>query len=277
MKALARFSYSHRRQMLLGWLALLVVLFAACAAGAGDYKTDFKLPGSESQAALDLLKAKGVNDRTGFSGQVVFRADKGINDPAVKSTMEKFFADLQAKVPDTTVKSPYDPANAYQVSKDGKIAYAEANLADRNQEGYRKAGDTVKELRKEVHQDGLEIELGGDIFADQPEFSSEFIGVIAAVVILLVAFGSVLAMGLPIITALFGIGSGAALIGLFTRVMNVPDFTTQVAAMIGIGVGIDYALLIVSRYRTTLHEGSDPESSVTLAIDTSGRAVLFAG
>src|SRR6476660_462604 len=168
MKALARFSYSHRRQMLLGWLALLVVLIGACAAGAGEYKTDFKLPGSESQAALDLLKAKGVNDRTGFSGQVAFKADKGVNDSAVKSTMEKFFADIQSKVPESTVKSPYDTANAYQISKDGKIAYAEVNLSDRNQEGYRNAGDTVKELRKEVHQDGLEVELGGDIFADEP-------------------------------------------------------------------------------------------------------------
>src|SRR5213083_129009 len=118
MKGIAQFSYRRRRLVIIGWIGLLIGLFALSSVLAGEYKTDFKLPGSESQAALDLLKAKGVNDRTGFSGQVVFKADNGVADATVKSTMEKFFADILAKVPDSALKSPYDPANSYQVAKD---------------------------------------------------------------------------------------------------------------------------------------------------------------
>ena len=121
------------------------------------------------------------------------------------------------------------------------------------------------------------MELGGDMFASAPTFSSEFIGIAAAIIILLIAFGSVIAMGLPIITALFGIGFGIAIITIASRFMAIPEFSTQLAAMIGIGVGIDYALLIVSRYRDALKDGLDPEQSVLLSLDTSGRAVVFAG
>ena len=280
MRRLANFCYSHRRVVLLGWIGILVGLFALSAALAGEYKTEFKLPGSESQAAVDLLQEKGVSERTGFVGQVVFRAEQGVNNAPVRQTLEKFFSDIESRINGVQVASPYEPANSYQVSSDGKIAYAEINFSDRNNEQYIEDADVVKELHKEVQAqapEGLRIELGGDLFAEQPEFSSEMIGLVAAIIILLVVFGSVLAMGLPVITALFGIGCGAAIIGLVTRVLSVPDFTTQVAAMIGIGVGIDYALLIVTRYRAGLHDGLEPRDAITLSIDTSGRAVVFAG
>ena len=280
MKNLANFCYSRRRLVLAGWIGLLVLLFGLSAAFGGKYKTEFKLPGSESQAAVDLLEAKGVSERTGFAGQVVFRAEEGVSNPAVRQTLEQFFSDIESQVQGVQVASPYDPANAYQVSSDGKIAYAELNFSDRSNEEYIDDADIIKALHKEVQAQapqGLQIELGGDLFADQPEFSSEMLGLFAAIIILLVVFGSVLAMGLPIITALFGIGCGAAIIMLVARVLSVPDFTTQVAAMIGIGVGIDYALLIVTRYRAGLYDGLAPRDAVVLSVDTSGRAVLFAG
>jgi RND superfamily putative drug exporter len=280
MRNLANFCYSRRWLVLLGWIGLLFGLFALSAALSGEFKTEFKLPGSESQAAVDLLKEKGVSDRTGFPGQVVIKADQGINDPAVKQSLEAFFADIESNVEDISIASPYDPANAYQIASDGKIAYAEINFSDRSNEQYIEDADEIKELHEEAEASapqGLQVELGGDLFAEQPEFSSEVFGLIAAIIILLVVFGSVLAMGLPIITALFGIGCGSALIMLTTRLLSVPDFTTQVAAMIGIGVGIDYALLIVTRYRAGLHDGLEPKDAVILSVDTSGRAVVFAG
>ena len=265
---------------MVGWIGLLIGLFVLSSALGGEFKTDFELPGSESQAALDLLTDRGVSERTGFAGQVVFRSDNGVNDPAVRRAMERLFSEIETNLEDVRVASPYVPQNSYQVSEDGRVAYAEINFSKRDNEQYIEDADEVKDLREEVLEGapaGLQVELGGDLFAEQPEFSSEAIGLFAAVIILLVAFGSVLAMGLPIGTALFGIGSGSALIGLVTRVLNVPDFTTQVAAMIGIGVGIDYALLIVTRYRSGLHDGLEPSEAVTLALDTSGRAVVFAG
>jgi RND superfamily putative drug exporter len=280
MKQLALFCYSHRRVVLAGWIVLLVGLFMLSGAFGDEFKTEFKLPGSESQAAVDLLEERGVSERTGFAGQVVFRAEQGIDDPAVQQTMEQFFSDIESNVEDVRVASPYAPENAYQISDNGQIAYAEINFSDRDNEQYIDDADEIKALREEIEAQapqGLQIELGGDLFAEMPEFSSEAFGLLAAVIILLVVFGSVLAMGLPIITALFGIGCGAALIGLVTNVLAVPDFTTQVAAMIGIGVGIDYALLIVTRYRAGLHDGMQPREAVLLALDTSGRAVVFAG
>ena len=280
MKALAEFCYTRRRLVLAAWIGILVGLMAVSTAFGGDFKTEFKLPGSESQAAVDLLEERGVSERTGFAGQVVFRTDQGVNNPAVRQTLEKFFGDIERSVDDVRVASPYSPENAYQIARDGNIAYAEINFSDRSNEQYIDDADVIKDLHKQLQSAapaGLQVELGGDLFAAQPEFSSEVFGLLAAVIILLLVFGSVLAMGLPIITALFGIGCGAALIGLVTNVLSVPDFTTQVAAMIGIGVGIDYALLISTRYRAGLHDGLRPRDAVVLAVDTSGRAVVFAG
>ncbi|HLF77015.1 MAG TPA: MMPL family transporter [Dehalococcoidia bacterium] len=280
MRSLANFCYDRRRYVLAGWILLLVGLFALSGAFAGEFKTEFKLPGSESQAAVDLLKEKGVSERTGFAGQVVVRSDQGVNNATTRQTLEKFLSEIKSSVEGLQVNSPYDAANAHQISSDGKIAFAELNFSDRDNEQYFDDAEVIKDLHKDLVASlpqGTQIELGGDLFADAPEFSSELFGVLAAIVILLLVFGSVLAMGLPIITALFGIGCGAALIGLVTNVLSVPEFTTQIAAMIGIGVGIDYALLIVTRYRAGLHDGLEPRDAVALSVDTSGRAVVFAG
>lgn len=278
MKRLAQTAYDKRWFVLIGWIVGVVVIFGISNAVAGEHRTDFSLPGSESQSALDLLKAKGDNSRSsGFTGQIVFKADSGVTNPAVKSRMEKLFSDITSQVKGVDIGSPYDPAKSYQVSKDGKIAYAEVNFEKRPDKEYRPAADTIKDLHKGVKEEGLQVELGGDLFADQADPSSEGIGIIAAIIILLIAFGSVLAMGLPIATALFGIVTGTALIGITTRFLAVPEFTPLVAGMIGIGVGIDYSLLIVTRYRQALHDGLEPRDAVVQAIDTSGRSVLFAG
>jgi RND superfamily putative drug exporter len=276
-QALARFCYRRRRYVVGFWILFLIAVFALSSTFAGEFKTEFRLPGSESQDAVDLLERSGGDERTGEQGQVVFKSENGIDDPTVRETMEAFFADIEEQVAGVQVVSPYDEGNEYLVSDDGTIAYAEVNFDDREFEEYADDAEIIKDLRDEIDVEGLRVELGGFIFAEPPAFSSEFIGIAAAIIILLIAFGSIIAMGLPIITALFGIGCAAAIIGLLTLVIEMPEFTSQVAAMIGIGVGIDYALLVVTRYRSGLHDGLSPEQAVVLSIDTSGRAVIFAG
>jgi len=137
--------------------------------------------------------------------------------------------------------------------------------------------DTILSDVDAVNTPGATVELGGTMFETAQPGPSELIGILAAIVILLIAFGSLIAMGLPIMTALFGIGIGIAVLELFANVLTVPDFATQVAAMIAIGVGIDYALFIVTRYREALHAGSSPDHAIEEAMSTAGRSVLFAG
>jgi len=278
LQRLARTSYRRRRRVVAGWLLLVVGLVTLNGAAGGEFLDEFSLPGTESQEAVDILESHGFADRGGFGGQIVFQAEAGVDDPAVQAAMTSLFDKFAAEIPNTQIVSPYAPGNERQVSQsDPTIAYAEVNLADRDSNEYKEAGETARRLASEVDEPGLSVELGGDIFLEQVEFGSEGLGFLAAMVILLIAFGSVLAMGLPLMTAIFGITSGIALVGLAVNFMNMPSFSNQAVMMIAIGVGIDYALFIVTRYREGLHSGMDPERAVVRAIDTAGRAVLFAG
>lgn len=243
----------------------------------GIFQVDFALPGSETQEALDLLDSHGFAERSGEQGQVVFEADAGVDSPEVRTAIESLFERIEADVSDVSVQSPYSEVGASQIAPDGKVAYAELNFGDRKSAQYADDAEAVKSLRDEVAVPGLRIELGGEIFVGQEGSPSEVIGVLLAIVILLVAFGSLLAAGLPIATALVGIGTGASIVMLLANVLDMPDFTVQAVLMVSIGVGIDYALFIVTRYREFLHQGSDPEHAVVSALDTAGRAVLFAG
>src|ERR1051326_5987337 len=142
-KNLARFCYRHRGLVIAGWVLLLVALLGLSAAFGGKSKTDFKLPGSESQAAFDLLKTKGFARRTGFQGQIVFKADQGVTNPAVRQTMETFFKRITDNVEGVSIESPYDPQNARQLAPDGKVAYAEVNFSDRPFEDYIPVGKQI--------------------------------------------------------------------------------------------------------------------------------------
>ncbi len=178
------------------------------------------------------------------------------------------------------VTSPVGPAGAFQVSPDGHIAYATIQLDKVTQDIPTADLQKIIDVGEAARAAGFQVELGGQPISvtEQPAFgASEGIGILAAIIILLVAFGSFIAMGLPIVTALFGIGAGVGVVALISRVLVVPTFGTELAAMIGIGVGIDYALFIVTRYRQGLAEGRDPRGAAVRALDTSGRAVLFAG
>ncbi len=194
--------------------------------------------------------------------------------------MEAYFAEV-AQIPDVVrVESPYEqgfpPQIAQQGPEAGNIAFANVELPDNI--SFTRAteiGNEIEDLAPEI--DGVQIELGGQIFGEFEPPSTEVLGLAFAIIILILAFGSVLAMGLPVGIALFGIGIGTAIIALLSNVLAVPDFTTFLGIMIGLGVGIDYALLIVTRYREQLHMGHPVRDSVGVALDTAGRAVLFAG
>jgi RND superfamily putative drug exporter len=277
MQRLARFCVRRRRAVLGVWALLLVGLLTLANVAGGVFQVDFALPGSETQKALDLLETHGFEERSGEQGQIVVETDSGVVDPAVRAALEGLFARITDEIDGVQVVGPYSDDTARQIAPGGDIAYAEMNFTDRKSAEYADDADRIRELRDEVSVPGLRIELGGDIFAEEAGSPSEAIGVLLAIVILLVAFGSLLAMGLPIATALVGIGCGAAIVMLLANFLDMPDFTVQAVLMISIGVGIDYALFIVTRYRESLSRGSDPEDAVVTSLDTAGRAVLFAG
>jgi RND superfamily putative drug exporter len=277
LKRLALTCYHRRWRVFAAWVVFLVAVSVVSGAAGGVFRNEFSLSGSESKEASDFLEQRGFDTRAGFSGQIVFATDQGVENPTVRHAMEDLFARIERTVPRTQVVSPYQPGEARQVSENGRIAYAEVNLADRSDKEFSDAADQIKAEVDRVHVSGLRVELGGELFSDQGLPASEAIGILLAIVVLLIAFGSVLAAGLPILTALFGIGTGIALVQLVANGLTMPDFTTQAVAMIGIGVGIDYALLIVTRYRQALRDGHEPEGAVALAADTAGRSVVFAG
>jgi putative drug exporter of the RND superfamily len=265
----------HRWRVIGAWVVLLVAVNVAAGAVGPDYRTDFTLPDSESKQVQDVLEAANP-DRAGFTAQIVARSEAGFDDPTVRSRLEEIL-DHAASKGDITVTSPFDSPK--QISEDGTIAFAQLDIRDSRT--FTELQDVGNEII--AHGDGLPavegltVEYGGDLFAEFAMPESEVYGLIAAVIILIVAFGSVLAMGLPIGTALFGLGVAAALVSLGSNVISMPDFTTAMVAMIGIGVGIDYALFIVTRYRENLDAGATVEGAIVDALDTSGRAVLFAG
>ncbi|MGE3621879.1 MAG: MMPL family transporter [Acidimicrobiia bacterium] len=270
-----------RRWYVLGiWIAALVVLGGASGAVGNGFKDDFNLPDVESRQGFDLLEDEFGGQGTGAAGTIVFRADQGVDDPAVEQAMEEMFAEVAEIDLVQRVVSPYGEEGAQQVAQQGeaagRIAYANVELdpdIDFSEvEGVREELDAAR-----PDLDGVQIEYGGIIFAEFEEPSSELLGIAFAIVILILAFGSVLAMGLPIGVALFGIAAGSILITLLSNVLPVPDFATFLGIMIGLGVGVDYALLIVTRYREQLHHGHTVRESVAIAIDTAGRSVLFAG
>ncbi len=277
LRRLAATCYRRRWRVLVAWVVLLVGVNVLAQTVGGTLLKTFSLPGSESQKTFDILGKEFR--RKGDTGDVVFkvRGREAVTDARVRSEIEPLFAELRKQPHVVSVSSPYEPGNARFVSKGGKIAYAEILFDVQANDVPIKLGTHMRDLAKSANRPDLQVELGGSMFTDQTQPASEAVGVLAAVLILLLAFGSLLAMGLPILTAMFGIGIGLAIVTLLANFLDIPSFAPQVTAMIGIGVGIDYALFISTRYREALHDGIDPERAVVHAIDTSGRAVLFAG
>ncbi|HZG94790.1 MAG TPA: MMPL family transporter [Mycobacteriales bacterium] len=276
---IADWCYTRRRLVVVLWIAALIATLGLSSAFGGSFRADYMAPGSESKAVVDLLKEK-FPQRSGDTLRVVFKADGPVTAEATKARIETILGDISKREHVAGVTSPFSAEGAAQVSRqDPSVAYAEVNLDKIDTEF---TPETAKELVLPILDtagQGLQVEAGGAVaaMAQAPEIGSEGIGFIAAAIILLVTFGSVVAMGLPLMTALFGIGIAVALGTLLRHVVPVPDWAPNVAQMIGIGVGIDYALFIVTRYRGSLADGADPRRATLTAIATAGRAVVFAG
>ncbi len=273
----ARFSHRRKWFVIGGWVVVLIGLIFAANTMGGAYDNSFKLPGSESQAGFDLL-AERFPARSGDSADVVFEAPGGIRQPDIQARIEKLLADAQALPGVVAVESPFGQQPG-MISQDGTIARASVIFDKRANEVDLEVAKELVTLVDAAAGNGLRTETGGDIIfmTEQPEFGSEAIGLLAAMVILFIAFGSLIAMGLPIGAALFGIGSAFAVIALAANSLSFPEWTGAVVGMIGIGVGVDYALLVVTRFREGLHHGRTVEDAVVLAVTTAGRSVIFAG
>jgi putative drug exporter of the RND superfamily len=282
LEKVARWSYRHRWAMLGMWIVSLIAFLTLSSTLGGSYSSDFSLPGTESQEAYDLLQER-FGERAGLSADIVFKADERVDDPEVASAMTDLF-DRYGQIDQVAaVESPYDAGFERNIAPEGTIAFGTVLFEDTENEALPRATtDEILSLANETEGEveGLQIEPGGNAIQfnefEEPG-GTEMIGIVAAMFILLIAFGSFIAMGLPILSAILGIGIGIAIVFLSANFLNVPEFTPQLAMMIGIGVGIDYALLIVTRFRQHLHAGDDPETAVVIALTTAGRSVLFAG
>jgi len=285
MRKLARWSSSHRWYVLVGWVILLLVVLSLAAKVGTSYSNNFTIPNSDAQRAADLLE-HSFPAQAGDRDEIVFKvAGNDVRGPIVRAHMEQMFNEV-AKLPHVSaVISPYSAASGDKaISADGKIAFATV-VFDKKANLLTKAEvQPVVDKAKAAASPGIEVELGGQAIelTEQQGFGiATAVGLLAAVVVLLLTFGSLLAMGLPIVTALFGLGTGLSLIALFTHVVDTPNFSSELAAMIGLGVGIDYSLFILTRYREAYRTPGptfqNVRESVVQAMDTAGRAVLFAG
>ncbi|MBL8774416.1 MAG: MMPL family transporter [Acidimicrobiales bacterium] len=290
LSRLGAWCFDHRRAAVALWAGLLAVVFVAAGAVGPAFDSGSAAPASDSDAGFAALEAHFPELGTGGqSGTIVFRAEQGVDDPEVVGAMEELFATVDAGFPDeegvpsapgATVVSPYSDQGAGQIATAGplagRLAFATVHLsADIDDTESARIGELIAEEAPSI--EGLEVLAGGQYLATIEPPQTELIGIAFAIVVLIVSFGSVLAMGLPIAVALGGVGIGLGSVVLLTQVATVPEDTMLLGTMVGLGVGIDYALFIVTRYREAAAAGHPPRDALVVAMGTAGRAVVFAG
>src|SRR5437763_5015269 len=282
MRSLARWCFRRKFIVLAVWVVALLVLGGLSASAGSGYTDSFSLPGTESTTALNLL-THNFNTESTDTNQVVFAADD-VTDPATRARIEKTLASISKGPHVERVDSPFaQGAAARQVSKDKAVAFANVHMDGRQPiaDVPKSAYDKLIATAKAGRGDGLRVELGGSGIqqaSQQPGGGpSEFIGFIAAAFVLAIAFGSLWATLLPLFTAVLALGCGLTLTGLLAHVVNIATFSPTLATLIGLGVGIDYSLFVVTRHRNAIIAGREPEAACVRAMNTSGRAVLFAG
>jgi len=280
--ALARTSgwcYAHRWLVLLIWFGSLVAVNVLAQALGTNFSSSLSSGNSESSQVQNILAAK-LPSQAGSPAQVVISTTDPVSDAANQATTAKLVDELRTLPHVASVVSPFSAQGSHQIAANGHIAYARVQFDEQAGDLPHSAISKVIETAQSSDAPGYHVALGGEAISEVAAAapgSSEGFGILAAIIIMLLAFGSVVAMGLPIITALFGIAIAFAVLDLLTHVMTVPVFAPEIMAMIGLGVGIDYALFVVTRYRQGLFEGRDPKEAVMVSLATSGRAVVFAG
>lgn len=280
MAGLARWCFRHRLLVLAFWIVAFAGLSIVNTTVGSAYSNSFSLPGTESTKALHLIEAT-FTTQAGDSDTIVVHTSTGtVSDPAVKSAFGAVLAKV-AKIPEVgAVASPYTRAGASQISRDRRTAFATITFTEQAQQ--LAAGDVqaVIDAGSALRSPTLQVEFGGNAIEGRNAVttsSSEAIGLVAAAVILFVAFGSLLSMLVPLLAAIFALGTAIESIGLLSHAFGINMIAPTIAALVGLGVGIDYALFIVTRYRTGLRSGLPAEDAAVTALNTSGRAVTFAG
>ncbi len=266
--------------VVVAWIAAAVGIFAVSNSVGKKTASSFTLPGTGSQQAVDLLQSR-FPAQAGDADQIVFQAKTGkLTDAADRSAIDATVSRVAALPHVTSVISPYAPGQ-HTISRDGTIGFATVNFDQRANALPNAAVDRVISTAESARSSSLGVQLGGQAIeqAQQPSLGfATVVGIAAAILILLISFGSFSAMGLPIATALLGLGAGIGVINLASHVIDMPSFASELALMIGLGVGVDYALFIVTRFRENFRtNGGDVDQAVEAALNTSGRAVLFAG
>ena len=282
--SLGRWCYRHPWRVLIAWLLILVIAAGAAGSLGAAYGGTPAAPDAESSRGADILDEYFGRIGAVISGRIVFRAAQGVDDPAVRSAMTELFKRVDA-IDGVTVGSPYDPNGAHRIAvhgpEAGRIAYADLDTgADTSANEAADIGGEIDNLIDASGlraMDGMQVEVGGAWLAEREPPESEAIGLAFAVFVLILAVGSVVAMGLTVASALAGVAVGTAGIIMLSNVVTVPEFAPTLGLMIGIGVGIDYALFIITRYREWVGRGLTGEDATAAALDSAGRAVIFAG
>ncbi|MEU9287946.1 MMPL family transporter [Streptomyces sp. NPDC048275] len=275
---LGRFSFRRRRLVLMLWITVL----AAVGIGAGTVSagtTDtFAIPGTQSQKALDLLEKEFPQaSASGATARVVFEAPDGkkLTSAATKAEVEDLVTELKSA---SQVASVADPYTSGTVSKDGAIGYAQVTYSVVQADVSDQARADLEQVAEQGEEAGLAVSMGGTAVNEEPEQSAtELIGIAIAAVVMVITFGSLVAAGLPLLTALFGVIAAICGITVASAFIDLSSSTSTPALMLGLAVAIDYALFIVSRYRGELREGHEPEEAAGRALGTAGSAVVFAG
>jgi putative drug exporter of the RND superfamily len=274
---LAGHCYDRRRLVLVLWIVVIVGITVVAQMVGTDFKNKFTAGNTPSQQAQNILAAR-FPSRSGDSADVVFHTATPVAEN--QAAIDRVLASVRPLPYVQRVTSPFAPAGAHQIAPHGNIAFAQVQFSTDTADIPTGAIKHLVTTARAGARPGFQVELGGNPISaavTAAPGSSEGIGITAALIIMLLAFGSVVAMGLPVLTALAGLGIGVALLELLTHLLVVPNFSPEMAAMIGIGVGVDYALFIVTRYRQGIFEGRTPRDSVMTAHMTAGRSVLFAG
>ncbi|MFD5303934.1 MMPL family transporter [Streptomyces rochei] len=275
---LGRLAFRRRHFVALIWVALLTLAGVGAASAPPAGTTSFSIPGTEAQKAFDLLEERFPGAAAdGATARVVFKAPDGekMTDPDNKAAVEKTVADL---ADGSEVASVADPYRGNAVSQDGTIAYASVKYDVSGMELEDSTKDALEDAAQQARDAGLTVEIGGDALQAVPHTgATEVIGIAVAAVVLVITFGSLVAAGLPLLTALIGVGIGVSSITALASALELGSTTSILAMMIGLAVGIDYALFIVSRYRAELAEGREREEAAGRAVGTAGSAVVFAG
>lgn len=268
---LADFTFRRRKLVLLVWIGSLVALGALSGALKGDFKADYSTPGSDSKAA-DALIAERFPGTTGDTLSIVWRSQDGVKSAATQARMDALFA----KLDEAPGIGRGGARGTVEVSRDGETAIAQVPLLKRSWDFQVQEAEDVKTIVERAGGNGLQVEAGGAL-VEQGGSTPEWPAYVAALIILLIAFGSVVASGLPIVTALFGLGVGTMLVAMLTALVDVPDWAPAVSNLLAIGVGIDYALLVLTRFRDELDRGGDVHDALVAAVTTAGRSVMIAG